>query len=204
MATFTVPQLAAAFHHVRTELAEVGLLRDGRYLDHIECWQHHDPFAVFGAELGRVYDEGVGGYARWVGFEAGHIYLSAWAPVSPRTPGYTLRDVVRHEFAHAWAWLDAPFLRRPWFRHAFGARYDAKPWVRPPVFDRTAFATPYACGQAKEDFAETFMLFLRERRRLGRFAHRRAFHAKLLAVQSAVAEAASTRVATVRVRTARS
>ncbi len=32
--------------------------------------------------------------------------------------------MIRHEFAHAWAWLDRDFIDGAWFKRAFGRRYD--------------------------------------------------------------------------------
>lgn len=187
--------LDAAFQRARRELNEVGLLQDGRYLDRIECVQAYLP-SLWG-ELGYVYDEGVAGLTRLVGFRPGVIYIPFNAPTKAYVPGGTLLDTIRHEYAHAWAWLDPRFIRGAWFRETFGATYHAT-WREIPEFDPAQFISAYACVAPKEDFAETFMTFLRYRRSLERFRHRRGLHDKLLAVRRAVAIAAKERVWSVR------
>jgi hypothetical protein len=178
-----------AYNKVRGELAEVGLLSEGRYLDAIECEQ--DLIPTFSGELGFVFDDGVRGLPDLVGYRPGVIYIPRNSPVRVHVPGDTLLDTMRHEFAHAWAALDPAYLRKRWFRDAFGAGYfDA--WER-PAFDRAEFASDYACFAPREDFAETFMLYLRARRSLARFRPRAGLYAKLRAVESAVAVAARDR-----------
>src|SRR5690606_16613183 len=163
-------QLSRAYNHVRDELREVGLLVDGRYLDEIECstcWVPNRKFWEPSKHGGFFYDEGVDPLNGWAGFRAGTIYVNELAPRS-RERGHTLTDIVRHEFGHAWAWRDGPFFRRPWFRDAFGAPYDAPEWEPKREYAAADYVSDYAAGQAKEDFAETFMVFLRDRRELGR------------------------------------
>ena len=195
---FNDAQLARAYNRVRDELRDVGLLVDGSYLDDIECYAHYDPLTFLGGELGRVYDDGVHPLADWVGFKPGMIYVCAWGRIECHVPGGTLVDVIRHEFAHAWAWRDRPYLRRPWFRTAFGAAYGADAWTDPDESDREAYVSAYAATQAKEDFAETFMVYLRDRKNLAKYRNRTELYRKLCAVSEAVSEAASTRVLTAR------
>lgn len=187
-------QLEAAFHVVRCELAELGLLDEGRYLDRIDCSLSALPSLE---TLGFVYDDGVSWLERLAQFEGGVIYIPFNAPVTPRVLGVTLRDTIRHEFAHAWAWLDRPFVRRAWFRETFGATYDGD-WAERPAFDPERFASAYACEAPKEDFAETFMLLLRHRRGLDRFASRPALYRKLRRLERAVAIAARERAPRIR------
>jgi hypothetical protein len=180
-----------AYNKVRRELAEVGLLEDGRYLDRVECVQDNIP--TLSDELGFVFDEGVSWPHRWVGYRPGVIYIPYNCPAQAFVPGGTLLDTLRHEFAHAWAWQDPKFFRRPWFAEAFGNGYFDE-WDETPVFDASAFVSEYACTRPREDFAETFMLFLRARRSLSRHRSKRGLYAKLRAVQRAVDEASRTRV----------
>jgi hypothetical protein len=192
--THTPLQLERAYNKIRDELREVGLLVDGRYLDEIDCATHYAPSALVGGEYGRVYDEGAPWFARLGGFRDGTIYVSGFAPTRPYARGESLVDVIRHEFAHAWAWRDRPLFRRRWFREAFGAPYDAPKWATPDEFDAAHYVSEYATERAKEDFAETFMVFLRDRRSLARYRRREGVHAKLMAVGEAVEEAAGSRV----------
>jgi hypothetical protein len=52
------------------------------------------------------------------------------------------------------------------------------------------FATPYAAENASEDFADTFMLYLRKYDSPGTYAARPGVHRKVLAVEAAVKEQA--------------
>ena len=190
-------QLERAFGIARADLASVGLLDDGRYLDRIECVRSPWPSGAWW-ECGWVYDGGVGPFRALVGFEPGVIYIPWNSRTTAYSPGATLTDVIRHEFAHAWYWLDSKHVDGPWFRDAFGARYQDAPSVAPESYDQSAFVSKYAMTNAKEDFAETFMTYLRFRRSLGRFRRRGGVYDKLLAVHDAVTRAADLRVARVR------
>jgi hypothetical protein len=183
-------EVQSAFDVARRDLRAVGLLDEGRYLDHIDCEQTELP--AWGETLGFVYDDGVKWFEQLVGFRVGVIYIPPNAPKQAYVPGGTLRDTVRHEFGHAWAWYDREFFEKPWFARAFGAEY-ADGWEQ-PAFDRADFVSEYACTAPKEDFAETFMVFLRARRSLHRYEGRAGVYAKLRAVEKAVERAVATRL----------
>lgn len=191
----SIARLDRAFQRARRELREVGLLEEGRYLDRIDCHQTLVP--SLGGELGYVYDAGVPLLPQLVGFRPGVIYIPVNAPDEAYVPGGTLLDTIRHEYAHAWAWLDPRFIARPWFRAAFGATYRGS-WAEPPDADPADFVSEYATTSPAEDFAETFMTYLRYRRSLDRFRSRRGVRRKLVAVERAIAHAAKERVARVR------
>ncbi len=184
--TVSMPQLDRAFDKVRGELAEIGLLADGVYLDAVDC--ERAPLPSFD-KLGYVYDRDVPQHHRLLGFRGGVIYVPVNARVAPRKEGHTLTDVVRHEFGHAWAWLDPRLFRKPWFNETFGARYLDE-WASPPAFDPSVFVSQYATTSPAEDFAETFMCYLRYRNSLDRFARRRDVRRKMKAVDRAVKVAA--------------
>ncbi len=197
MATITMTNLDRAFAAARSDLVDVGLLADGLYLDRIECVLSPLPSGWW-RECGWVYDGGVDGIRGFIGFEPRVIYIPMNAAVVAYSPGGTLTDVIRHEFAHAWYWLDAKHVDGPWFRKAFGARYQDTTAVAPETYDSSNFVSEYATTSAKEDFAETFMTYLRFRRSLERFRNRAGLYAKLLAVEDAVQRAASERAARIR------
>lgn len=180
-----------AFHRARSDLADVGLLREGKYLDTIECYRAWMP-SLFG-EMGYVYDRGVDYFSRLAGFDEGAIYIAPNAPVERRAHGYTLLDVMRHEFGHAWAWLDPEFLEQDWFEAAFGSPYGDERRKR-PSYTRDDFVTEYATTSPAEDFADTFMFFLKYRRSLQRFKTRPGAYRKILAVARAVTRARRQRV----------
>lgn len=195
--TVTDAQINRAFNRAREDLWRVGLLEDGRYLDRIDCIQSSTP-RFWCRELGFVYDRGVPLEEALLGYRTGVIYIRLRPPIEAYVPGGTLVDTIRHEFAHAWAWLDARYIDRPWFRKAFGHGYDDDWSDGKPEFDEADFVSEYACEAPKEDFAETFMVYLRCHRSLDQFRARRGVYRKLKAVERAVAVAASERVQRIR------
>lgn len=73
--------------------------------------------------------------------------------------GYTsLRDVLRHEFAHAIADTHRGLFRSSYFSEAFGAAHH---WDFGWEHDPEHHVSEYAATAPAEDFAETFMFFLR-------------------------------------------
>lgn len=207
-----MPEVNRAFNKVRSELYEVGLLADGIYLDQIELG-----VAMLRSlgESGYVFER-VSFIPKLVGYQEGMIYLPSDLPSKAYVPGGTLTDTVRHEFGHAWHWLEPEFFEREWFRKAFYSEYD-DPDNTPFVlwWDKLArnrkfqadldklrseetrerfvgkhllsdFVSEYAATRPCEDFAETFMTFLRFRNSLDRFKHRHGVYRKLKAVEKAV------------------
>lgn len=203
-----------AYNQVRNELAEVGLLADGLYLDSIELCVSDEKSGD--GELGYVFER-VGYYADR-GYRPGVIYLPKDLPHRRYSPGLTLTDTIRHEFAHAWFYIDSGYFRMDWFVRTFGASYSNpeplpyQQWQRkakrnlgygeatrlgnasnPQSLERRNmlqhFISEYATTNASEDFAETFMFFLKYRRTLDRFAKRPIVYQKLCMVQQAVGKA---------------
>lgn len=99
-------------------------------------------------------------------FEAGHIYIPKWVLLhGPWQRRGSLRDVVRHEYAHAIAhYYPALIQRSARFRTVFCGRYfDNSHEIRMSKHD---CISSYAETQPCEDFAETFMFYLRHKGRL--------------------------------------
>lgn len=219
-----MPKVERAWHKVRCELTEVGLLyepdpsdeSDDGYLDQIALEVGILP-STFG-EAGFVF-ENVGLISWLTGFREGVIYLPSDLPSEAYVPGGTLTDVIRHEYAHTWHWLEPSFFDEAWFVDAFGGYYEETSSI--PCDDwtqrilsirkhRTAlkkcrnererkafwrkrhkdeFVSAYASTLIMEDFAETFMTYLRHRNSLERFKARKGVYRKLKAVEKAVARA---------------
>ncbi|MBK8695345.1 MAG: putative zinc-binding metallopeptidase [Deltaproteobacteria bacterium] len=194
LAVIPMSEVNHAFYLARKDLRAVGLLKNDQYLGLIDCYRM--PLPSLRGELGYVFDESVPWFLRLANVEPGMIYLPRNAPVTS-TKGDTLVDTIRHEYGHAWAWLDRPFIERRWFRDTFGARYGNE-CDEAPEYDRANFVSAYACTSAAEDFCETFMTYLRCRRSLHRFDRRPGVRRKLDAVATAVAIAARDRAPRVR------
>ena len=75
----------------------------------------------------------------------------------------SLRDVLRHEFAHAIADTHRGLFRSNQFADAFGAAHH---WVFEWEYDPEHHISEYAATAPAEDFAEVFMIYIRHGGRL--------------------------------------
>lgn len=202
------------YNKVRKDLADVGLLVEGFYLDHVEVCVTGRPSV---GEAGYLFEE-VGSWCRQ-GYRPGVIYLPSDLPEERSVPGGSLVDTIRHEYAHAWYFTDPKLFREEWFINTFGASYtncNPRPrnaWrrqlsrnrayraanlrcrtekgrtrLREQAF-RQHFISDYASTCACEDFAETFMFFLKYRNSIQRFERRSGVFRKLCAVERAISKA---------------
>ena len=110
-------------------------------------------------------------YLSWVGLALGwcwygvsgniHIPAVSFGKIYDRVRGETrtsLRDVLRHEYGHALAHTHRGLFCSVPFKRAFGSHHDADiKWD----YDAQRHVTEYAATSPSEDFAETFMLYLR-------------------------------------------
>jgi hypothetical protein len=196
----SMDELNKSLNQVIKELTEVGLIKG----DHGYLWQINfirSPLPSFIMENGMVIDSGLSWFDEVIGYEEGEIYISKYPRLSNRV-GETLSDVIRHEYAHSWAWLDRGLFRRPWFKEAFGHSYWSEKgkgsdyfsyyWedAEPGEFEQTElyddFVSPYALCNSSEDFAETFMYFLRYRKSLNSFKNRKGVYQKLRNIQKVI------------------
>jgi hypothetical protein len=70
----------------------------------------------------------------------------------------TVRDVLRHEYAHAVADTHRGLMHSRQFSTAFGRSHGSE---QNSKYDRSAHVTPYAAANPGEDFAEVFMKYLK-------------------------------------------
>lgn len=99
----------------------------------------------------------------WQGYGGGgHIYIPALGLSKLGeifSGGHTsLRDVLRHEYAHAVADTHRGLVRSSRFKEAFG---DSHRWDQEYEFDADIFISEYAATAPAEDFAEVFMWYLK-------------------------------------------
>lgn len=194
-------KIEKSYNQVRQELAEIGLLDEGVYLDQIELYTLNKLTSVLSQALGFVFDAETGLFYKLVGFREGVIYIATDEKTRILDKSYTITDVIRHEYAHAWYWLDPEFVDGPWFRKAFGQTYiegtrpvSEEDWQyyqsNPDEFKSAGFAndytTPYAMHSSYEDFAETFRFYIRNRKSLSKYKSRTGVYKKLMAVQTAI------------------
>jgi hypothetical protein len=88
-----------------------------------------------------------------------------------------VRDVLRHEYAHALADLHPSLVARERFARVFGAAHEHP--VSAGGYAFTAHVSEYAATTPGEDFAETVMLFLRCSGEIEGYADRPALMRKL-------------------------
>ena len=105
---------------------------------------------------------GTSKFDRVLGYRAGHIYVPRMvlSQLFKQNRG-SLRDVIRHEYGHAFAhyYPDLTILS-PQFEKVFGGKYfDQEPSYMGP----DAYITEYARTLPMEDFAETFMVYVRRK-----------------------------------------
>ena len=75
----------------------------------------------------------------------------------------TLRDVLRHEYAHAVADTHRGLMRSRRFTEAYGRSHASEVGAD---YDKALHVTPYAAANPGEDFAEVFMKYLKHRGRM--------------------------------------
>ncbi len=183
-------EVERAYEKVRGELISRGLLWDGARLDEVEC--HHE-------KLNPV------GLIGWMGFYEfikehgdGNIHFPAvyngldlhfrW------TDKMSAVDVLRHEFGHALSDRYPAALRKGGlFRMAFGGPCNNSP---APGIDLEAWeeccVSAYAPTNTREDFAETFRLFMKHKGKIpARFAKKPAIRRKWKAVAEIVKRVAA-------------
>ena len=75
----------------------------------------------------------------------------------------SLRDTIRHEYAHAFAHTREGFSGSDKFITAFGRPHDS---LDTGYYEKDLYVSPYAANDASEDFAETFMFYLKHQGKL--------------------------------------
>ena len=152
----TFRQLNSAVSVVQDELYSLGLWNEDSRLPLTTVFWCRLPQPVYRAEGFFVYDEGM--WDPLLGYKVGNIYIPQlvlshdfWRNLR------SLRDVVRHEYAHAIEY-HYPVLafHSKKFKTAFPAPY-------PQNYEKTNpwHVSDYAAKAQTEDFAETFMVYVR-------------------------------------------
>ena len=100
--------------------------------------------------------------SRWLGYQPGHIYIPAIV--------WNRRDlinVLRHEYAHAVAHYYPKLIQRSReFTRVFGGRYQRGTPNPGSTVDPSSYLSRYAATEPCEDFAETWMFYLRRKGKL--------------------------------------
>lgn len=180
-----------AYNKVRMELWNLGILWDGSKLDSVNySYLTVAPIAALTGYMGLYQPE-----TKEIEFPSVHLPIEAlWKDLGTKANAL---DVFRHEFGHALADLYPGALKKDGtFRAAFGGSYGEEPAEERGVDGwEERYVSEYATSATQEDFAETFMLFVKHKGKIpARFARKSAIRRKwnaVAAIVKAVAAAAS-------------
>ncbi len=155
-------QLNRAVKDVQDELERVGLWYEGSLLTQTDVFWCWFPQIQFPGALGFFIEQVDGLWAHicslW-GYEAGHIYIPSWVLLQgPWQDRGSLRDIIRHEYGHALMWHHPELGRSSDFKDVFHGRYDSGDGY---LMFPNCYVSDYAMTKPAEDFAETFMCYLR-------------------------------------------
>jgi len=163
----TLEELSAAKRKVRNELKKMGLLVNGSRLDEVECL--HERATVEGLEgilgyLGFYHPFELDGDGVFTAEGDGNIHIPALFPEILHGERQ-LPDVLRHEYGHALADRYRDFFQGEVFKDAFGAKYHSGLALR-RCKKSGEYVTGYAMTNKQEDFAETFMFYMKHKGKL--------------------------------------
>jgi hypothetical protein len=152
-------EVTDAYNKVRDELIALGLLWRRSKLDKVQCF--YERVAPVSAVTGRLGYFNEDKNDRNIHFPS--LFLPFGWLLGRRYEKSIPVDVLRHEFGHALATLYPRALSQgDLFLKAFGGVYGPKP---APEIDRDNWefdcVSEYAASATREDFAETFMLFVK-------------------------------------------
>ena len=157
----TFNQLNAATLHVQREFTHLGLWHaESRLLEANVYWDMMPQPDMWDAQGMFIHRSWI--LDRMLGYKEGHIYIPQFMPtnLSPGTV-FSLRDTIRHEYGHAFAHYYPELIEyNPAFEEVFGGRYFSSEPIDMP---EDAFVSEYAAGKPMEDFAETFMVYIRRK-----------------------------------------
>ena len=146
-----------AFNKVRNELFKLGFFSD--VLDEVECEYQQTALGAF-ININ---------YIKLAKFP-GSVCVSGYFDNENKIfiPGFVIGrdcstlDTIRHEFGHALAIKNKPLFNSNKFIKAFGGRYGEKAPYQNKNWEEYCVSA-YAATSTQEDFAETFMLFLKQK-----------------------------------------
>lgn len=158
--TISQEQLNEAVVETQTELAKIGLWNEGGRLLECQVIWCALPQITMPKALGFFIHETSLWVPSFLGYAAGHMYIPRWVLLS-NGGTYSLRDILRHEYGHAVAhYYPAMIQRSKRFSETFNGRYFGGHTFE---FDARDCVSTYAMTSPMEDFAETFMLYVKHK-----------------------------------------
>ena len=157
----SLKQTNSAALSVQRELFAVGLWYENTKLIKTNVYWSAMPCLGITDALG-FFTIGVSFMNKIQGLEEGHIYIPKWV----LSQGFnqnrgSLREIIRHEYGHAVAHYYPELIDNSTdFEKVFGAAYYSN---EPTGMEEVAYISAYAASMPMEDFAETFMVFVRRK-----------------------------------------
>ena len=175
--------VSRSYNKVREELWELGVLWDGSKLDNIGCtYLSVAPIDALSGTMGLYQPD-----TREIEFPSVYLPIRAlWSDLEEKANAL---DVFRHEFGHALADLYPGVLKKgALFCKAFGGAYGDKPAKGIDSDDwEGRCVSSYATTATQEDFAETFMLYMKHKGKIpAKFAKKPAIRKKWKAVEEII------------------
>jgi hypothetical protein len=156
----SLKQINSAAFTVQDELFKVGLWFEGCKLVDTEIYRCAvSPLSLYDAN--GFFIHGASPVQKILGFEPGHIYIPSFVLSQKFWQSRdSLRDVIRHEYAHSLAHYYPKLISKSEFKKTFGGVYYS---YEPIKMEKDAFISDYARTMPMEDFAETFMVYVRRK-----------------------------------------
>lgn len=155
----TLPQLNRALSAVWQEMSALGFASEG--VDRVPVWLV-SPLGLFSART--LFNSPYGFFdpsSRSGAINIPSISLSALGDLLAARAYVSLRDILRHEYAHAIEHHHRGLIHTSRFEDAFNSAHDDHEEVE---FDPATHVSEYAATcVGQEDFAETFMMFAKHR-----------------------------------------
>jgi hypothetical protein len=150
-------QLNRAIYDVQLELGKLGLWNEGSLLAEINIYACPIPRI----DVRGLFYHGDNLLSRVLGFYEGEMYIPLFSLAHlSNTKNNSLRDVIRHEYAHAFAHQYPELIFTQKFSNVFGGTYND---FTSSLMPAESYISDYAKTMPMEDFAETFMFYLKHK-----------------------------------------
>ena len=168
----SLKQINRAIFDVQNELYLLGLWYEGAPLTMVEIYSCPLPRLL----VRGLFYHGENTWSKMAGYYEGKMYIPqiSIAHLSNNQPD-SLSDVIRHEYAHAFAHHYPELIFKTLFSKVFGGSYYSN---KPSKMHAKSYVSDYAKTIPMEDFAETFMTFLKHKGKLPKPFTRKRITAK--------------------------
>jgi hypothetical protein len=177
-------QLNRAIYDAQNDLYRVGLWYEGAPLTEVEIYMCPLPRL----QVRGLFYHGENAWSKLAGYYEGKMYIPSISLAHLANTQYdSLRDVIRHEYAHAFAHHYPQLIFKTEFSKVFGGSYN---YEKPSKMHPDAYASEYAKTIPMEDFAETFMIYLKRKGKMPKLYTHKKLIAKWRFVDKVIKKAA--------------